>query len=680
MKNSRVAGLFSVCMLVLGISSAWAQSGQLADPGDLSLEDLLKADVQTASRKVQHIQDVAAAVYVITRDDIERSGVTSIPEALRMAPGVDVARSASGNWAVSARGFNGRFANKLLVLMDGRSIYSPLFSGVMWEMEDTLMEDIERIEVIRGPGAALWGANAVNGVINIITRHSRDTLGTMVAVGAGTADRGSVAVRHGMKVGNGDLRLWAKSMTYAKSEALDGSTGNDYFRAWRAGFRGDWSLGEGRRLTVSGAASDETLGDRLYFPSVLSPIGVAPTDMKQLGHSANLLARHEWLWPDGSDAALQAYIDRTKVDLIGLIAQQRDTVDLDFQHRPHLGGAHDVVWGLNYRESKDHVTTGGIFNIMPERRDWRLGSAFVQDEITLRPDALKLILGARLEHNNFTGFEPQPNARLIWTPTPQQTWWGAVSKAVRTPSRAEEDAQVDRAVTPANGPMPAVLLRSLPAIDHRLDSERVTAIELGFRQQFTPQLALDVSAFDNRYDRLRAAQLGAASFEFSPVPHAVQDIVVNNGVQAHTTGLEVALDWRVSRMWRVQSAYSTIWINAWSSIPDPITMASASAMEFSAPQHQLSLRSQLTLSNRSQFDVWLRYVSDLPSSNAALPAVAAYTTLDMRYAWQPRPGLELSLVGQNLLHRQHAEIVSDLLPSQALQVPRAVYVKAKWQF
>lgn len=416
------------------------------------------------------------------------------------------------------------------------------------------------------------------------------------------------------------------------------------------------------------------------LPSFTSPTGVAPTAMTQNGNGAHLLARHEWLWADGSEAALQGYVDHYDLEVVGAFRERRRTVDFDFQHHPRLGGAHDIVWGLGYRESTGVVDSGVYISLPSGDRIWRMASVFMQDEFTLKPDLLRVVLGARLEHNNLTGFEPQPNARLVWTPTPQQTVWGAVSGAVRTPSRAEQDAVVDLSVIPGNQQQPPVLMRNVPLDGLRLDGEKVKAFELGFRQQFGSQLSLDLALFNNRYNSLRTATLGATSFEFAPVPHVVQAISPANGVRANTKGFELALDWHASKAWRIQPAYSTIRIHASADTADPIMASSVTEYNNSAPRHQLALRSSLSLSDRGQFDFWLRHVSALPSGDPRAAGVPAYTTLDLRVAWRVQPGLELSLVGQNLLDRRHVEFIPDLLPSQTLQVQRSVYVKAKWQF
>ena len=595
--------------LALTISSPVA--GQ-TEALDLSLEELLKVDVMTASRKTQSLQDVASAVFVISREEIERSGATSIPEALRMAPGVQVARLANNRWAVSVRGFNGRFANKLLVLMDGRSIYSPLFSGVLWEAEDTLLEDVDRIEVIRGPGAAMWGSNAVNGVINIITRKARDTQGSMLIAAGGSEEGALGAFRYGGKAGDGHFRVWGKAFARGESVNLEGEPGNDDWHAARVGFRGDWPTGPASRLMISGTAYDSDTGDRWNVPSLTSPTGFTPTDGLQNNKGAHVLGRQEWTLADGSEAALQTYVDYSEIGMEGMFQERQTTFDLDFQHRIRLGERHDVIWGLDYRYTHDSTSSQGMLGFQPESRNYSLVSAFLQDEIALLPDRLRMMLGARLDYNSRTGVEPQANVRMIWTPTSTQALWGAISHAVRTPSRAEQDAQVNLSVAPPGtpgNPLPLpILTRNVPPDDHELASEHVTAFELGYRQQFGSSVSVNVATFYNRYDDLRSAELSTTEFAFTPVPHVVQNIVPNNAIKAQTYGLELALDWHLAPWWRIQPSYTYLHLNATPQSDDPIDRLNALNMEDSSPRNQLSLRSLMSLPHRQQLDLWLRYV------------------------------------------------------------------------
>jgi iron complex outermembrane receptor protein len=364
-----------------------------------------------------------------------------------------------------------------------------------------------------------------------------------------------------------------------------------------------------------------------------------------------------------------------------MFGEQRTTIDVDFQHRVAPGGRHDVIWGLSHRQSRDRVTSSATLSLMPERRTYVLSSAFVHDEITLVPDRLRLVAGARLEHNNFTGYEPQPNARMIWTPSAQQAWWGAVSRAVRTPSRAEQDATIDLAVTPASAGMPAVLLRNVALSSGTAASaERVTAFELGHRHRFDPQLSIDLALFHNRYDRLRAGQLGVQRLETVPFPYVVQEISPSYTLQGRASGFEVVADWVATPSLRLQANYAMLNLHIEAPTGDPIAIGAAAETEASAPRHQAALRLSWSLPRRQQLDVWLRHAGRLPATSPGSTGVPSYTTLDLRYAWRAWPGVELSLVGQNLLEARHAEFVPDLLPSEPLQVERGWYVKAKWQF
>ena len=650
---------------------------------DMSLEDLLNVEITSAARKSQRLNDVAAAVYVISREDIERSGATNIPEALRLAPGVNVARLANNRWAVSVRGFNSRFSNKLLVLMDGRSMYSHLFSGVLWEVEDTLLEDIERIEVIRGPGAAMWGANAVNGVINIITRRARDTQGSLLVAGAGSEESAFASFRHGMAAGDGHLRVWGKGFARDESVTPQGETGNDYWRAGRAGFRGDWMMGGGHRLTLSGQAYYGTSGDTWHVPDIGSPAGVTLTDMRQKASGGFLMARNEWTLQGGSEAAVQAYVAASELEVPGAFKEQRTTVDLDFQHRILLGDRHDLVWGLGYRHSQDDISSGGMINIQPQKRSFSLVSAFIQDEITLVPDTLRLLLGLRLEDNSFSGFAPQPNARMIWTPSANQSLWASVSRAVRTPSRAELDGQVDAFVVPARSPVnptPLPLVVSNIPNGQDLPNETLTAYEIGYRHQFGPGLSADVALFYNLYDELRAQMTGSPRLVLAqPQPYVLLPVSPDDSAKARTHGVEIAVDWYPLPWWRIQPIYSYLDLRASSKTGDPASLLSVETTNSGSPQHQWALRSSMSLSERQHFDLWLRHVGKLAASGSPL-YVPAYTTLDLRYAWRPTRDFELSLVGQNLLDGQHPESVASLLPSRNLEIERGYYLKARWQF
>ncbi|HQC79848.1 MAG TPA: TonB-dependent receptor [Accumulibacter sp.] len=666
----------------LATVSAVCHANEASELPEISLEDLLKVEVTSASRKTEQLHDVAAAVFVISRDDIERSGATSIPEVLRMAPGIEVARLANNRWAVSVRGFNGRFANKLLVLMDGRSMYSPLFSGVLWEYEDTLLEDVDRIEVIRGAGAAMWGSNAVNGVINIITRRARDTQGNLAVAGAGSEERAFAAFRHGGEVGNGHYRVWGKAFVRDGAVTPDDRKGNDYWRNSRVGFRSDWNVSPSQRLMISGAAYSSQTGDRWLLPDVLSPTGASLSDRRQDGQGGHLLSRGEWTLADGSEAVLQTYIDHSRINLQNDLSETRTTVDLDFQHRLTTMGRHDLMWGLGYRQSRDKIETNDTIHITPTKRNISLTSAFIYDDIALLPEKLRLALGARFENNNLSGFEILPNARLMWTPTPTQSIWTSLSRATRTPSRSELDSAIDLQVSPAGtpaNPSPFPVLIRYTALGEMLRTESVRAFEIGYRQQFAPSLSLDVAAFHNRYENLRATTTGNQQLFFYPIPYILQNVVPDNSNRARTRGVEIAVDWYPLTWWRLQPSYTYLHVDAWSASGDETSAAFASGVQTSSPRQKFSLRSSMSLSNQQQLDFWLRYIGKMGDSSLS-STVASHTALDLRYAWRPIRNLELSLVGQNLFDRRHVEIVPNMLPSETLEIQRGVYAKARWEF
>ncbi len=663
---------------IMALAAAAAFPAAAAELADLGLEALLNVEVTSVSRRTQQLHDTAAAVSVITNEDIRRSGVTSIAEALRMAPGIQVSRFSNDKWAVSARGAAGRFANKLLVMVDGRSIYSPLFSGVLWEAQDMLLEDVDRIEVIRGPGAALWGANAVNGIINIITKKAKDTQGGLATLGAGTEEKGFAGLRYGGSAGEDtQYRVYAK--TYARDGSIDmnGASGGDNSRSLKSGFRLDRRIGAGARVMAAGDIYEAHSGEQWIVPQVIPPYG-ALTPVTERNRGANLLGRYERSFEDGSAAAFQAYIDSTYLDVAPFVNERRNTVDLDFQHELQLGPNHDFIWGLNYRESMDEVSTSGLILLFPDRETFRLVSAFVHDDITLVREKLRLIVGAKFEHNSFTGSEPQPNVRLLWTPDASHTVWAAASRAVRTPSRADRESILEESVMPpfsAGNPAPLpVLVQSTFQPGVKRLSEKLNALEVGYKAQFDPRLALDVAAFSNRYPSLRGLVTGPLALQLSPAPHLVQQFYLDNGLAGTTNGFEASLDWRPLARWRLQAGYSHVHVTF-----DPSTDLGrntyAQFIRDSAPRSQYSLRSMLDLDSGRQLDLWLRHVAGIARGD-----IPPFTELDARYGWRVRRGLDLSLVGQNLLHRGHREYFEDLVHSPQLQVQRSIYVQARWRF
>lgn len=659
LKNWRLSLLRA--MLCLGASTAvlpaWSE-----DLLNLALEDLLKIEISSASRKVQLVQDVAAAVFVISREDIRRSGASTIPEVLRMAPGVEVARIANNRWAVSIRGFNGRFANKLLVLKDGRSVYSPLFSGVLWEAEDTILSDIERIEVIRGPGAAMWGSNAVNGVINIISRAATETMGTELIASTGTVERGAVTLRHGMAVGDGHVRLSFKGFENDPSRTLGGEKSNDGWTAARMGLRGDWPAEGGGQWSLVSEAYQSRADERRDLTRFSS---APPTfDARQSNSGGHVSLHREQPMPGGGQVDWQISAEQTTLDAEALIREERQTISGDYQRRLPLGD-HELILGASYRYSQDtiDVDNGFVSKPDPRQRAWRIASVYAHDDFELIPQKLRLSGGVRIDHDNWSGTQFQPNVRLAWTPDSMTTWWSSLGRASRTPSRYELD--IAYLIGEAGG---LQTLRLQPA--NALNAEQVNTFELGYRKRVSSRVSLDLAAFVSDYSSL-------ASFRVLPMdPANLSTLRVDstNDTEARTKGVEMAADWQVTPQWRLQPSYTRLQLRS-PSKGDPLGAPIQAWWEGRVAHHRLSLRSAWTFDNGHQLDLWLKHVSSM-----RLPQLAAYTVLDLRYAFKLGPQAELAIVGQNLLNQRHVEYQADYLPTQPTEISRSLIVTGTWRF
>jgi len=638
------------------------------DLTELSLAELMEVEVTSVAKGAQPLREAAAAIFVISREDIRRAGVTSIPEALRLAPGVQVARISSNAWAVSVRGFNGRFANKLLVLMDGRTLYNHLFSGVFWDIQDTLLEDIERIEVIRGPGAALWGANAVNGVINIITRSAAATQGTLLTAGGGSEERGFVGARQGIQVGPAAfLRLYGKAFERDGGRPSTGGSGADDWRMRRAGFRLDADPGAADRYTLQGDIYEGRVGETFIVPTLTPPYSREFDEDTDVS-GGNLLARWRRTFSGKSDLALQLYFDRA-LNHDAITGQARNTYDLDFQHRFPWGRRQSVLWGFGYRYYEDDTRPGLTTSFAPENDHESLLRAFIQDDITLVAERLRLTLGSQFEHNDHTGFEIEPTLRLLWTPRPDHTIWGAVSRGVHTPSRAEDGIRLDQFTLPGSPPTIVALTGN-----RDVEAEELLAWELGYRGQWAPSLAFDFAAFYNRYRNLVTVDPGAPFLEAEPPPlHAVLPLVGGNRMRGKSYGVELAADWHPRPWWRLQATYSYLQLLLHTEDANQTPLFKELAR--TAPHHQGALRSSLDLPQGVELDLWLRYVGNLPA-----PAIPSYLTLDARLAWHPWRNIELALIGQNLLDGAHPEFASEKLEAATMEVERGFYGKITWQF
>jgi iron complex outermembrane receptor protein len=653
------------CALMGGVGSAEQPPGKPRDLTALSLEELMNIEVTSVSKKEQKLSQAAAAVYVITQEDIRRSGATSIPEALRMAPGLQVARINGSKWAISARGFNGQFANKLLVLIDGRSVYTPLFSGVYWDVQDTLLEDIDRIEVIRGPGATMWGANAVNGVINIITKAASQTQGGLVSAGGGTEERGFGGLRYGGPLGpNAHYRLYAK---YSKRNHLlteSGLGASDGWDAVRGGFRMDLNLSGHDSLTLQGDLYRNQEAQRLDQVSLSPPFQHSLRDDYQPA-GGNVLAR--WRHSSkGSEMTLQFYHDRTRRE-DALLGDALATTDVDFQHRFSLAARHELLWGAGYRLTSEQISNRLTFSFSPDRRRDSLYSAFVQDEIALVEDRLRLVVGSKFEHNPFSGLEIQPTAQLAWSPHARHAAWTSVSRAVRTPSPGDQNVRINLSAWAGAGGI-TNLLALLGNRDFR--SEDLLAWELGYRLQATARVSLDLASFYNSYDEVRSFRLGAPFLEQVPAPlHVLVPGYFGNQSKARSHGLEVAANWTPIGGWRWSAGYTGLALR----LRHPPTGMDTSMLEGDSPAHQVNLRSYLDLSRTLQWDSALYYVSALSKLH-----VPAHTRLDTRLGWRATSELEVSVSLQNLLDNRHPEFVPEGT-SRMTEIGRSVYGKVTWR-
>ncbi len=643
-------------VLLLGVLIAALAAGHVhaEDPADidftkLSLEELMDVEVTSVSKRPQKVADAAAAIFVIGQEDIRRSGATSVPELLRMVPGVEVARIDANKWAVSIRGFNGRFSSKVQVLTDGRSVYNTAFSGVYWEAQDVVLEDVERIEVIRGPSASVWGANAMNGVINIITKSAKDTQGVLLSAGAGTQEQGFGTARFGGKVSEKlHYRGYAKSFTVGEGPVASGNRGADETRQVRTGFRLDWEPTVRDLFTLSGDLHEQDYGSTAVTLPLRTPPFSRTSNERGKSSGGNILGRWSRSFSETSNVALQAYYDRFQKEELG-IGVTTDVADVDFQHAFQAFARNHLVWGLGYRYTRTELNDNQLIRVPYGARDDSLFSAFVQAEIALIADELRFIIGSKVEHNDSTGVELQPSARILWSPTPTQSAWAAVSRAVRLPYISEEDAEITSAVippfTPENStPFPAEIAFSG---NRDIVSEDLLAFEAGYRVQPFDKLTLDATAFYNFYDDLRGFVAGAPFLVGVPPERVVVPAEMEANDSAETWGFEVAADWEPFSWWRLKGAYTYFRENL-----DNEAMGHGSS-----PLHQASLRSMFDLGRGWEFDLWPRYVDNL-----TFDSVESYVDLDARLGWRPTNAVEFSLVGQNLLDARRKEAFSDLFP------------------
>jgi iron complex outermembrane receptor protein len=653
-------------------------SGQ-QDFTQLSLEELASIEVTTVSKKAEKLSTVPAAVTVITADEIRRSGVQTLPDALRLAPGTQVARVDASHWAVSIRGFNDTFAQKLLVLIDGRSVYTPLFSGTMWQAQDVILEDLSRIEVVRGPGGSVWGANAVNGVVNIVTKSARETQGLLLTGGGGSQHQGLAGVRYGVQLGeNTFLRLYGKYDDWDNSRQTTGAPADDAWWKAQGGFRLDWEPTEADRFTLQGDLVG--LDGDLSVPQVsLTPPYNSATVMSGGLRDGNVLGRWTHQFSEDSELAVQSYYEYSHVDH-PLVAEKRDTGDFDVRHRLRLGEVHDFVWGGGYRVNQSEFRGSPEFTFSRAARADQVANFFVQDELTLVPERLHLTLGSKVEKNDYTGLEYEPSARLAWTPDARQTVWASVARAVRTPSQIERDAHINLAVVPPIPPAPATLI-SVQG-NSGFDREELIATELGYRVQAHPRWIVDVAGFVNCYDELRGPNW---QLDASQLPAYAQMVsIVDNGARGTTYGTELSTTWQATDWWRLQALFT--FLGADLHVPLNTVTGQPAQSGFASPRYQASLRSGFDLGRHVEFDAWVRFVDEVQGAGAPQPGVPAdsgtipsYVTFDLRLAWRPKSSVEFSLVGQNLAG-PHLEFAPTFVSTQRIEVPRSVFVQLSLRF
>ena len=657
--------------------------------------------VNSVTRQESTVGKSPAAIFVITNDMIRRNGATSIPEVLRMAPGVNVSRIDANKWAISSRGFNNRFASNLLVQVDGRVVYNPVFNGVYWDAVDYPLQDIERIEVIRGPGATVWGSNAVNGIINIISKNSKDTQGLLISAGGGSEDRGMTSLRYGGGDGD-DISYRFYGNWFERDRAFLPSGGSqllpppaaitfpftqakDDWRKGQTGFRFDWEATDDDTFVLQGDLFQVESGRADFRPITSAPF-VVQNDENEVTTGGNLLTRWQHQTGEDSSWALQLYWDHFgRISTNDFFEIRADTLDVDFQHQFPVGERQQFIYGAGYR-AVDSFFGGDGFAIgttatpiasatpIPVDRTLFRYAAFLQDEFTLVEDQLYFTAGSKFEHNTLAGYQYQPTGRLLWAPTEQQSIWGAVSRAIRTPS-IRDDAIVVTGV-----PFPPLPVNGFGQTrgSSNLNAEDLMAYELGYRSQPTEEFSFDTALFYNVYNNLVAFRGVAPAPVPGPPGTLIFPAIAVNGLSAETYGIEFSASWDVSEDWRLQGNYSFLQMQVHR---DAGLRASAEFGEGQSPQNQVYLQSSWDLTEELEFDLMGRYVEQLTRFPSAAPnTVPSYITLDARLGWKPNEEWELSLVGQNLLDSHHLEFGGNqFLSAPLIEMQRGVFAMATWR-
>ena len=638
----------------------------------------MNVEVTSASKKEQKLSRVAAAIFVITQEDIRRSGATNIPDLLRMVPGLDVGQINGSTWAIGARGFNDQFSDKLLVMIDGRIVYTPNFAGVYWDMVDLPLREIDRIEVIRGPGGSIWGANAVNGVISIFTKRAADTRGATVEATGGSLVQGAGSVEYGGKAGKDtDFRVFTKYFNDGPQEGLDGGSGDDGWHMLRSGFRADTSVTAKDSLTWEGNLYTAREGELGFFlPSITSP-GLIPI-AEEISYGGGFVQsnwKHQY--GENSDSELQVSFTRYRRD-DPLEPETRDTLYADYQRHFGWGARQDIILGGGYYYTSDNIAGSLTVSFNPPSKTLQVFDAFAQDEIALIRDRLYLTVGTKFEHNDYTGFGWMPSIRAAWEASSRHMFWAAVSRALRTPSRNDSNLVVGLGGFP--GPNGVPVFEEFIG-DPNYQDEQLTAYEAGYRTTFSKSFSVDLAAYFNHYTDLQSIEPSASFFQSNPAPpHEVDPLTYANLLYGETHGLEVAGKWQASRRWQISPGFAFEQIHLHQR-PTSQSVVSVPYYQGNAPERMAQLRSHVELAKRWSWDASAYYVDPLknqgPLVNVRIPA---YTRVDSGFTWQAGERLSLSVVGQNLAQTRHLEFDDVFGSMQSGELKRSGYIRISWSF
>jgi len=669
-----MSGSLSLLFLCLPVLAQKAEqgAGSSADLTTMNIEDLMNVKVTSVSKTEEKLSRTASAVFVITQADIARSGATNIPDLLRMVPGLDVAQIDANTWAISTRGLNDEFSNELLVLLDGRNVYTPTFGGVLWGLLDLPLENIERIEVIRGPGGSIWGANAVNGVINILTKKTDETRGGLVVTGGGNLDQGFGTVQYGGSLGKDTgFRIYSKYFNQDHSPDANGQNAGDGWHNLRGGFRIDSALSTKDTLMIQGDLFTGRDGETIVtLPSVTSP-GLINTQA-QAGESGGFL-QSVWkhTYSPRSDTALSAsYSGYESDDVLNVLAEGRKTFNIDFQDHFAWGERQDLVWGVGYQYSASRAAGNLSISLNPANLNTQLFSSFVQDEIALAPDRLYLTVGAKLEHNYYTGFTVMPSARVTFSFNGKNMLWAAVSRAERTPASVDTAIRANFGSSPGPGGIP--VLTSLLG-NPQFKNEDMIAYEAGYRISVSHHLSIDIAAYYNDYDNQQTTEPAAEFLENTPLPlHLVMPSTFENLMYGEAHGIELAANWKLTEHWTISPAYDFERFHMHLN-PASRDTATVPETEGTDPHVHAHLRSHVDLSHTLSWDASAYFVDRI-----TVQAVPSYTRVDTALSWNWREGLSLSLVGQNLVRDHHLEFIQS--GNDPTLVKRSGYAKVTWKF